>query len=288
MKNDLRVPVRREVLAMAAGITYSVVPDWYDATCRNLTMNLIFPKYPLGHAPQPCLLFLCGGAYSVVNSAVWLPELMYFAERGYTVATIDYRTSNQPIFPAALIDAKSAVRFLKAHAAQFAIDPARIAISGESAGGTLAALVGATAGNPAWEQGDWLNFDSSVAAVVDYYGPVDLIASAKAALPVGGDVADWTLSAFLGAGYGEAQARAASAICHVGKDTPPFMLLHGTDDPVVNIHEQSDAMYDRLVECGVRAEYLRLEGAGHGDAAFYQDEVKARVLDFLDRVFGGK
>ena len=285
MKEELCARREREVLALAAGIAYSVTPDWYESTYRSLKMNLLFPKERAGHAPQPCLLFVCGGAYSVVNGAVWLPEMMYFARRGYTVATIEYRTSNQACFPAALVDVKAAVRFLKAHAQAFCIDPARIVIAGESAGGTLSALAGATAGQSAYEQGDYLNYDSRVAAVVDFYGPVDLENMARPAQSE--DVHNWTLEAFLGAGYSPETARAASAMAQITPDAPPFLILHGTEDALVDIRTQSDAFYERLCALGVPATYYRLRGAGHGDAAFYQDEIKEKILRFMNGVFGG-
>lgn len=285
MITELNVKTVQEVLSLVNGVSYSMVPHWYNGTYRDLKMNLIVPKHRENHPAQPCLLFLCGGAYSVVDDAIWMPELMYFARRGYTVATINYRTSNQAIFPAQLIDAKAAVRFLKAHAKQFCIDPDRIAISGESAGGTLCSLVGVTGGMAEFEQGDFLEYDSRVAAVVDFYGPVDMIAaSGKGAQ----GMPDWIIPAFLGMGYDEAAMHKASAIEYVGSDTPPFMILHGTEDPVVDIASQSDRMYEKLREAGVYVEYLRLQGEGHGADAFYQPEIKEHICKFLDKVLGEK
>lgn len=288
VRKDIEINASSETLSLVTGIAYSMAPHWYDHTYVNLTMNLLLPKHIAGHAKQPCLLFLCGGAYSVVDNAVWMPELMYFARRGYTVATINYRTSNSAPFPAQLIDAKAAVRFLKAHSEQFCIDPNRIAIAGESAGGTLSALVGTTAGMREYERGDFLEYDSSVAAVVDYYGPVDLRAIVS---PVSNhrqeeQVADWTIPAFLGADASGETARQASAICHVSADTPPFIILHGTEDPLVDIVSQSDRLYDVLLEKGVYTEYYRFLGAGHGEDVFYQPEAKQLVLCFLNRVLG--
>ena len=286
MIQNIKSDVHHEVQSLVSDIGYRVVPDWYDGSYRELKMHLIIPKHRENHSLQPCLLFICGGAYSVVNGGIWLPEMLYFARHGYTVATIDYRTSNQAIFPAALQDAKCAVRFLKMHAAQFCIDPAKIIVAGESAGGTLAALVGVTGGIPEFEPDDYSEFDSSVAAVVDFYGPVDLIASGNT--HVESDTVDsWALEAFLGAGYGEETAIRASALHYVGAGTPPFMILHGTNDKLVDIAAQSDRMYDALVQNGVKAEYIRLEGAEHGDDAFYQEDIKARILNFMNGVIYG-
>lgn len=285
MIENITLQPAQEVLSLVNGVTYSMVPHWYEGTYRDLKMNLILPKHRENHPAQPCLLFLCGGAYSVVDDAIWMPELMYFARRGYTVATINYRTSNQAIFPAQLIDAKAAVRFLKAHAGQFCIDPERIVISGESAGGTLCSLVGVTGGEAEFEQGDFLDYDSRVAAVVDFYGPVDMLAAAGKGAQ---GMPDWIIPSFLGAGYDEATARRASAIEYVNALTPPFMILHGTADPVVDMKSQSDRMYEKLQENGVYVEYLRFTDAGHGADVFYQPEVKERICKFLDKVLGEK
>lgn len=296
MKQTIRVETRHAVNSLLTGIGFSVVSDWYHATYRTLKMDLIIPKHRENQAPRPCILFLCGGAFCTVNGSVWMPELTYFAERGYVVATAEYRTTNQAAFPAALIDAKSAVRFLKAHAAEFCIDPERMVVAGESAGGTLCSLVGVTGGMAEFEQGDYLEHDSRVAAVVDFYGLVNMAASHEdmpgvlekiKGVPTSDAIPPWTLDAFLGLDYTKEAMDRASAITYVNPDTPPFMLLHGTEDAGVDIAHQSDAFYDKLVENGVKVEYWRLEGEGHGADAFYQPEIKERIIAFLNDVFRG-
>ena len=98
-----------------------------------------------------------------------------------------------------------------------------------------------------------------------------------------GDLPYWTLEAFVGANYRPGQAEAASAVSLVGQSTPPVMILHGTADAIVPI-ELSRLFYDRLTAAGIRAEYLELEGAEHGDDAFYQPEIQQRILDFLGSI----
>lgn len=296
MKQTIKVETRHAVNSMLTGIGFSVVSDWYHAAYRTLKMDLIIPKHRENQAPRPCLLFLCGGAFCTVNGSVWMPEMVYFAERGYVVATAEYRTTNQAAFPAALIDAKSAVRFLKAHATEFCIDPAKIVVAGESAGGTLCSLVGVTGGMAEFEQGDYLEYDSKVAAVVDYYGLVDMAAIHEdlpgilekiRSVPSSDAIPPWMLEAFLGLDYTREEMDRASAITYVNPKTPPFMILHGTEDIGVDIAHQSDAFYERLVENGVKAAYYRLEGEGHGADAFYQPEIKEKVIAFLDEIFAG-
>ncbi len=279
MKHILQVQKKKEVLSLITNIAFTNVPCWYDASRRDLRMDLIVPKHRAGHAPCPAVVWVCGGAYMVVDRSVWLPELMRFARRGYVVASIEYRTSNEAQFPAQLIDVKSAIRYLRAHAEDYCIDPGRIFIMGESAGGTMACLSGTTAGKKEYEQGDFLEYDSSVQGVVDFYGIADLVENSCHA---GGNVPAWTMDAFLGMPASK-QAEEASAIRHIDDRTPPFMILHGTADPLIP-PEQSQLLYDTLQRYGISSEYIEIPGATHGDDAFFEDEIVERILSFLESI----
>ena len=227
----------------------------------------------------------------MVNRAVWLPEMMRFARAGYVVASIEYRTSNEAIFPAQLIDVKAAVRFLRAHAKAFCVDSDKIYAMGESAGGTMASLLGVTGDQKEFDQGDHLEQSSAVQGVVDYYGVVDLSgASAErdrgaAEVNPSNDVPYFAFEEFLGVGYGKAEAEKASAIRYISEKTPPFMILHGTKDAVVPM-AQSEALYAALQKKGVPCEFAVVEGAAHGDDLFYQDEMTDRIISFLNRLSG--
>ena len=293
MRKQCRIKKKREVLSLITDITFSNVSCWYDASRRDLKMDLIVPKYRTAHPACPAIIWICGGAYRVVNRAVWLPEMMRFARAGYVVASIEYRTSNEAVFPAQLIDVKSAVRFLRFHAKEFCVDPDRIYAMGESAGGTMASLLGVTAGRKEFDQGDYLDQSSAVQGVVDYYGVVDLSGMSAerdrmaAAANVSNDVPYFAFEEFLGVGYGKAEAEKASAIRYISEKTPPFMILHGTKDTVVPI-AQSEALYDALQKKGISSDFIVLEDAVHGDELFYQDELTDAVLRFLDSISGNK
>ena len=289
MRKQLCIEKKREVLSLITDITFSNVSCWYDASRRDLKMDLIVPKNRTNHPACPAIVWICGGAYRVVNRAVWLPEMMSFARAGYVVASIEYRTSNEAIFPAQLIDVKSAVRFLRAHAKEYCVDPDRIYSMGESAGGTMASLLGVTGNQKELDQGNHLDQSSAVQGVVDYYGVVDLSdASAErdrmsAAVNPSNDVPYFAFEEFLSVGYGKAEAEKASAIRYISEKTPPFMILHGTKDTVVPM-AQSEKLYDALQKAGIPCEIAVVEGAAHGDDLFYQDEMTDLVLSFLDHL----
>lgn len=280
MKEMLKIQQKQEVLSLVTGITFANVPSWYGATRRDLRMDLIIPKQRVGHKPYPAIVWICGGAYMVVDHSVWMPEMVRFARAGYVVASIEYRTSNEAQFPAQLIDVKAAVRYLRAHASEFCIDPEHIFVMGESAGGTMACLLGTTGGMSEFDCGDNLNFSSRVQGVVDFYGLTEVN---PMSCITGGAVPPWTLDAFLGLTKQEENTWLASAVNHVDRDTPPFMILHGSEDTVVPL-AQSQRLYDVLQEKGIKTEFLILEDAIHGDDRFYQDEMVERILVFLEGI----
>ena len=292
-RKTVSVEVQDENLSLVTGITYATVSSWYDATKRDMKMDLIIPKVRDASRPRPLVVWICGGGFMRMDRSVWLPELIRLARAGYSVASVEYRTSNEGPFPMALCDVKAAIRYLKAHAADFAIDPDRIFVMGESAGGTLASLVGVTAGHKDFEVGDHLNQDSYVAGVVDFYGLVDFSGYVSDSedgrmLNLTTDTEDapvpcWAMPAFIGTPISGKKIRQASAVTYVDHNTVPFMILHGANDPLVSI-SQSESLYDKLTEAGVYTEYYVLEGAVHGDQMFYQDEVFAYIIDFMKKV----
>lgn len=144
MRETLHIQRHDEPLALITGLTFTSVPCWYDRSRRDWKMDLIVPKERVGHAPLPCFVWVCGGAFMVMDRSVWLPELMPFACAGYVVASVDYRVSSEAQFPTQLTDVKAAIRYLRAHADALCIDPDRIFIAGESVSGTLACLAGVT------------------------------------------------------------------------------------------------------------------------------------------------
>jgi len=222
---------------------------------KSLQLDLYEPKAP--HPATPAIVLIHGGAWRGGKRSDYRYYCLRFAEQGYVVATISYRLVKEAPFPAAVQDAKCAVRWMRANAAKYHVDPNKIAVMGGSAGGHLAMMVGYTADSPELE-GDGGNpgVSSRVQAVINFYGPTDLTTPFARGNSV---VVD-----FIGKPYDEApdQYKLASPLAHLRKGAPPTLTLHGTIDDVVPI-DQADMLEKRLTELRIPHEYVRLEGWPH-------------------------
>jgi len=244
---------------------------------HSLLLDLYLPKNAA--KPVPGLILLHGGGWESGRRKHCLYYCLHFPQRGYATATISYRLSDEAEFPAPVQDVKCAVRWMRANAATYGIDPNRIALVGGSAGGHLAMMAAYTSDLPKFEgNGGHANASSRVQAVVNLYGPSDLTTpQAREADAV---------RKFIGAAYWRAPERYAEAspLAYVTPDDPPTLILHGTVDEMVPI-QQSDALAARLAECGVPVVYDRIEGWPHMmDAAEVVNERCRFFMDaFLDR-----
>jgi acetyl esterase/lipase len=197
--------------------------------------------------------------------------------RGFVVASIDYRLPPGTPWPAQLEDAKCAVRFLRAHAADLGIDPNRIGVWGSSGGGLLASLLGLATPQAGFDRGQYLEQSSAVQAVVDMFGGVDLNDFDDA--PAFGQFV--LQNAF---GSSSEVRRSASPITYVAAGAPPFLILQGSADPMVR-PRQSVKLAERLHSAGVPASLIEVQGTGHTLATPGERpapaELTARVIDFL-------
>lgn len=220
----------------------------------SLKLDLYLPKEST--KPKPGLIFIHGGAWQKGSRDDYAFYCVKFAEKGYAVATITYRLSKVAPFPAAVEDCKCAVRWMRANAEKYGIDPDRIAVLGGSAGGHLSMMVGYTPGEMEGNGGH-ADQSSAVKVVVDLYGPCDLTTDeAKEA---------GSVKKFLeGKTYDEAPElyKQASPITHITKDAPPTLILHGTIDETVGI-EQADMLAAKLEEMGVPHHYEKFPGWPH-------------------------
>jgi acetyl esterase/lipase len=229
----------------------------------SLKLDLYLPTETPG--PFPAVVYIHGGGWRAGERSQFRPQAIHMASRGFVGAAIDHRLVPDDLFPAALHDAKAAVRWLRASADTYNIDPSRIGVAGGSSGGHLAALVGTTDGVADFEGGGNLTFSSAVQAVAAFNPIIDLVDFLERE--------DWwavdIIELLLGVSFADdpdAWAN-ASPISHVTAAAPPFLLLHGTDDETVP-YAQSVDMMNALIEVGVVAELFTADGAGHG---FFND-----------------
>lgn len=264
----------------------------YGTDARHL-LDLLIPRN--APAALPLVVWVHGGGWqsgSKANRA----QAERLACRGYAVASINYRLSSTAIFPAQIHDVKAAIRFLRANAAAYHLDPARFAAMGSSAGGHLVALAGTSDGVPGLDdpaQGN-ATVSSRVQAVVDWYGPTrltdmdsQLLAQGCPAGSAHHDEADSAESRLLGCTLSApecaSQARLADPASHADGTDPPLFLLHGTQD-CVSPTQQSVVLANALSTVQACAVMRRVQGAEHGGPAWQSSEVQDATADFLDRV----
>lgn len=225
-------------------------------------LDLYLPPNPA--KPLPLIVWVHGGAWSA-GSKSQCPAVQFVA-KGYAVASVEYRLSQVATFPAQIHDCKAAIRFLRANAKQYNLDPDRFAAWGSSAGGHLVALLG-TSGDVKEIEGDLgehKDVSSRVQAVVDWFGPTDLTQMGKGPR-IDHDSPNSPESRLLGGVPAQMKEKAAAAnpITHVSKDDPPFLIAHGDKDDLVP-PSQSKLLYEALQKAGVTATLNIIEGAGHG------------------------
>jgi acetyl esterase/lipase len=229
--------------------------------------------------PLPVIVWVHGGAWLAGSKEGGGPALS-FVRRGYAVASINYRLSQHARFPAQIEDCKAAIRWLRANAKTYKLDPAHIGVWGASAGGHLVALLGTAGGVKEWEaRAGNAGQSSRVQAVVDWFGPTDFT-------KMGGshDRADSPEAKLIGGAVQDNKERAAKAnpITYVGKDAAPFLILHGDQDKTVP-YSQSELLAEALQRAGVEVTLKKIEGTGHGGPAFNSPENRKLIEQFFDR-----
>jgi acetyl esterase/lipase len=250
---------------------------------KNLALDL---HMPAGKRNPPLLVFVHGGAWTTGSKTQYPTFLL---DRGFAVASVEFRSSNDAPFPADVLDIKAAIRYLRAKADYYGYRAERIAIIGASSGGHLAELVGVSNGEQALEgtEGEYLHESSSVQAIVSYFGASDLTTILAQSTPAGLAVRAPALQRLLGAAPDKVPelARLASPIFHVDRNDPPILLLHGDQDtqmPLNQVYEMQWA-YEQV---GLHAEVLILHGVDHDAVPFFRDAPVERVVKFLKRTIG--
>ncbi|HVG22812.1 MAG TPA: alpha/beta hydrolase fold domain-containing protein [Thermoanaerobaculia bacterium] len=254
----------------------------YATHGRPLRMHVLLPR---NAAPaRPAILFIHGGGWTDGTRDRGVPSLIHFVQKGYVTASIEYRLSGEAIFPAQIDDVRAAIEYLRAHARDFGVDPHRIAVWGQSAGGHLAALAGTSVVG-----------DARPDLVIDWNGPTDFLEPRELARleqrkrdqrqPT------FAMERLLGGPVTDRRdlAVAANPIHWVTPDDPPFLILHGSGDNEVSM-SQSEMLRDALVKAGVEVRFEVFPGEGHfgiGPLPF-PDKYYAPMDAFLEKHFGGR
>lgn len=227
---------------------------------RALHLDLYLPKN--GSGPHPAVVYIHGGGWNKGNKNAFRRQAAYMATKGFAGACIEYRLSTEAKYPAAIYDSKAAVRWVRANAAKYGINPERIGAAGGSAGGQLVALLGVTNEAPEFEgkEGD-RSVSSRVSAVAAFNPALDLADFGKRhpANTIN------LVVQYLGVPYAQNPAlwESASPTDHVSSNAVPFLFLHGDADTTVP-YQQTVDMVKKLKAAGVHAELFTAPGAKHG------------------------
>lgn len=270
---------------------------WLDIPYANLSpaekLDIYLPDD--GDGPFPVIISIHGGGFMFGDKAdEQLNPMLKGLNHGYAIVSINYRMSGEAIFPANINDVKAAIRWVKANAAEYKFSPKRIALWGGSAGANLAALAGTSGDVKELEDMSMGNANQSsrVMAVVDWFGPTNFLLMDEQLKETGNGKPDKSeansmLSKVLGQKITEIpeKVKMANPESYITSDDPPFLIQHGTKDPIVPT-QQSVLFYEKLVKVlGKEKVTLHLlEGVHHGGKEFETPENLQIVFSFLDKI----
>ncbi|MBQ6692008.1 MAG: alpha/beta hydrolase [Clostridia bacterium] len=293
MIKTIQVEVRNPRIYLDENLTYTRATTYGSGSTQS-EMHVTLLRHRTGTGLRfPCIVWIGGGGWATADHNNHIPELVGFAEAGYVVASVQYRLAGEARFPAGLEDVKACIRFLRANAEEFCIDPERIGVWGESAGGHYAALVATTGDNKVFDKGVFLDQSSAVQAAVCWYPPVNFKSMAEqlaARAEAKGQPKDTTgkpdmVTLLLNGNplLCEDKVAFANPLTYLTKNAPPTLIMHGTADNTVPI-EQGELLHDALEAAGIPVTMYKIEGAPHASLEFYQPETKKIVLEFFDSI----
>lgn len=269
-------------------VTYIPDVEYANMNGNSLKLQILVPR-TRNHPDDlryPMFLFVQGSAWHKQNVYFGIPQLSKIAERGYVTAIIQYRGSDVDQFPAPIIDARNAVRFMKVHADEYHADPEKIILAGCSSGGHTA-VYASFFDEP--DDSQFPDVNADVNGVVDYYGSVSVMAADSNPTTVNHcepDSPEGLEMGHVNLNEHPELKQKLSVECNIHEDTniPPVLILHGTKDRTVNT-SGSTVLYETLKKNGKEAEYVLIRGADHGGGEFWSEEVNAIVDQFAQKVF---
>jgi acetyl esterase/lipase len=262
------------------GLVFTTTPE----------MTLVLDLYRSTNSVEklPVVVLIYGGAWMMRFPQSQTFKAEWLAQNGYAAAVIDYRLSSEAKFPAQLYDCKAAVRWLRANAEKYNLDAAHIGAWGDSSGGHLASLLGLTGGiNNLEGNGGNPGESNQVQAVVDFFGPADLLQMGAHALP-GSPFAYGSAGSpeglLIGGGIADnvEKAKLASPVNYATNNAAPFFIVHGDQDRIVP-HYQSELLYKALTNAGADVTFYTIAGADHESPPFDSDMMRGAVKSFFDK-----
>jgi len=248
------------------------------------TLDLYLPENRKEDAKLPVIVFIHGGGWQNGDKNGGSRRIAEYLNEGeYAGVSVGYRLTDQGSWPMQIHDCKAAIRWIRGNADKYGLDADHIGVFGPSAGGHLVAMLGVSGDVDELEGdlGEYVDQSSAVHCVIDHYGPTDISAmggwhdrpNSPEAKLIGGTVPDHP-----------EKAKAASPVTYVTANDPPFLIIHGTADPVVP-YDQSERLYAALLKAGVDATLIPVTDGGHG--GFSSPEVSARMRTFFDKHLRG-
>ncbi|GAA4626482.1 alpha/beta hydrolase [Cellulomonas oligotrophica] len=271
----------------ARGVVHLGVP-YAERSGRTLHLQVLWPPLEDEDSPAtfPTVVYVQGSGWREQMLGRTLLELGELARRGYVVAVVEHRPSVVAPFPAQVADARTAVAFLREHAATYRVDPARMVLAGDSSGGHTAVMAVLTDGDPAYCDEPTAE-PLGLRAVVDLSGPTDIAhldPDPTSTAHTAPDSPEGLLLGGVDVRENPDRAAAATPMTHVRPASevtlPPLLILHGDADDVVPF-EHSVLLHDALRDAGHRVTLYRLAGAGHGTGGFWAPATLDVVDDFL-------
>jgi len=261
----------------------------YATTSSSQKMDIYLPT---GDGPFPVVVFIHGGAFLMGDKSMEASNAAVMVSKGYAAVSINYRLSGEAKFPAQIQDCKTAIRFLRANASKYKLNPDKIASWGASAGGNLSALLGTSGGIAELEGAELGNstFSSKVIASVDWFGPINFLTMDTEASALGFTIttnsASSPESSLIGAAIQTIPAQVAKAnpTTYISADDAAFFIQVGDADRNIP-YTQSENFYNALkpVIGTSNTNFELIAGAGHGGTQFTATSNMDKVVAFLDK-----
>ncbi|MFN5285211.1 MAG: alpha/beta hydrolase fold domain-containing protein [Planctomyces sp.] len=278
---------------LPAGVRMERDLAYVEGGDESQKLDLYLPEQPAA-GPLPLIVHIHGGGWR--GGSKFPCPFLVLVNRGYAVASIEYRFSQKAVFPAQIQDCQAAIRWLRGHAGKYGLDAEKVGVIGGSAGGHLSALVGTAGGAKAFPQiGGFSDQPDDVQCVCDIFGPANFAtvmqqaADDKNVRNIFKFNSDSDPYALLIGGNLETdreKVAAVSPVHYITADDPPTLILHGTHDALVP-YAQSVELAESLRAKGVPVWLQTLPGSGHGGAAFSKPSVMTLMGNFFDRHLRG-